>query len=650
MTSDIIFSETLAQAFAQTPISFPGDVEPGHFKRFSPNGKKGDSAGWLRVFPDGDGAVFGNWRDGDSSYTWQRKRDGQNMSDVDLAALRKKAEAARIQAQAERQADYNKAAIKAMKAWTDATPAESHPYLSAKQVKPHGARVIDDTLVIPVYGRSGRIQSLQTIAPDGNKRFMTGGKMADGRYWIGEPKSGSSVIVCEGFATGATIHEATGHPVVVGFNAGNLLPVVQSLHDANPDARIVVCGDDDTKTAGNPGRTKAMQAAKAIKSIAVFPECDGTDFNDMAAERGLQAVADFIRAALEPPPPRFTLLNRRDLAKLPDLEWRIHNVLPMTGIGLVIGQSGAGKSFITIDLLARVSLGLPWFGHDAAACKTVYAALEGRAGIKRRIEAWERQNAQPVPDGFAVVLDGLKLTEPEDVNDLAQAILNAGGQGGLIVIDTLAQASPGSDENSSADMGVLIDSLQRLQSLTGGLVIAVHHLGKDPTRGARGHSSLYAACDTVIAVAKAGSLITVSTDGAVGGKSKDAEPVEHTAELARVVLHTMDDGYEISGACVVEQEAAPRRALPRQPKGGNVKIVWDKLGAMLRDAGDVRPADAPDSLPVGRPAIRLDDAIEKIGPDLPVEARRRTERMRYAITALMNAGQIEHVEGWIWAK
>lgn len=352
--------------------------------------------------------------------------------------------------------------------------------------------------------------------------------------------------------------------------------------------------------------------------------------------------------ATEPPPPRFTLLNRDALRRLPDMDWRIDHVLPRTGIGLIIGQSGAGKSFAAIDLLARVSLGQNWFGHDTRPCKAVYCALEGRAGIKRRIEAWERHYGHEMPDNFAVVLDSLKLTEGDDVHELAHAILEAGGEGGLIVIDTLAQAGPGIDENSSADMGLLIEALQRLQGLTDGMVLAVHHMGKDTSRGARGHSSLYAACDAVLAVSA--SPQTISTDNANGGKSKDAEPVTHGFDLESVTLHITDDGQEIAGAVLVERNSTPKASLPKEPKGGNVKIVWDKLGAMLREAGDIRPSDAPDALPVGRPTVRLDAVIEQIGPQLPVDAKRQTERTNSAITSLINSGHITHMSGWIWCK
>jgi hypothetical protein len=280
----------------------------------------------------------------------------------------------------------------------------------------------------------------------------------------------------------------------------------------------------------------------------------------------------------------------------------------------------------------------------------VYVGLEGRAGIKRRIEAWEAHNGCQVAEGFAVVLDSLKLTEIEDVHDLARAILDAGGQGALIVVDTLAQASPGIDENSSQDMGLVIAALQRLQSLTGGLVLGVHHMGKDTTRGARGHSSLYAACDAVLAVTAGPQGHSVNTATGDGGKSKDAEPISHGFDLARVVLRTLADGHEIAGAAVAEHEHVAVKDLPKVPQGGNQRIVWDALGGKLRKVGDARPQGAPAELPGGRPAVRLEDVIESLSAGLTCEPKRKIERARSALAALINRGLIRQVEGWIWCE
>lgn len=651
MNEKTLFCASLPDAFTQVAMTFPNkDAVPGQMLRFSTNGKPTNLAGWLKVFPDGEGAVFGCNREG-TSFAWQqRDQNARPSSRQEPAEARQRAQETGHRAEVARATKYASASLKATAIWQEGIKLDaSHAYLSGKGIMPHHARKDKDgSVMLPVYGPDDSLQSLQFIGEDGSKRFLYQGKMKGGRFLIGE--AGPAIVLAEGFATAAAIHEATGLPCCVAFNAGNLICVAKDIRKKYPDAKIIIAGDDDLRSDGSPntGRIKANEAAQAVGGTAIFPDMGRpADFWDVRHERGDKALTDTFTPATRP---RFKLLCSNELRNLPELEWRIDNVLPMQGIGLIVGQSGAGKSFAAIDLLARVALGLEWFGHETQPCQVVYCALEGRAGIKRRVEAWEQHYAQNMPAGFVVVLDTLKLTAPEDVNELSRAILDAGGAGGLIVIDTLAQASPGIDENSSADMGLLIEALQRLQALTGGLVLAVHHMGKDTSRGARGHSSLYAACDAVLAVAGVKQGRIISTDNANGGKSKDAEPVTHGFGLDAVQLHTTSDGREIWGAVAVEQDACMKAELPKLPKGGNAKIVWDKLGPILREAGDVRPLDAPDALPQGRPAIRLDDAIDKIGPDLPVDAKRRTERMKMAITSLMNAKLIEHHDGWMWCK
>lgn len=643
-----IRTDSLESALNQAGLVPPSSAElaAGCFTRFDdPEGRRGNKSCWVHPFRDGRGAVFGNWRT-DQTYTWQMHLEGQVSSATELQRFRAQAAAARAEASQIREQDYKAAAEQATDMW-DQAQAGDHPYLSRKAVKAHGTRVHGDSLLVPVLDSTGTVQSLQNILPDGAKRFFPGGRVSGGRFWIGVP--GRTLVIAEGFATAAAIHEATGLPVCVAFNAGNLLAVAKDLRASYPAAQIILAADNDVRDDGKPntGLIKAQEAAEAVAGTVAPPEMNRSacDWWDVWHERG-----DAPLKAAFTPQTRFRLLRREDLHKLPELEWRIDGVLPLTGIGLVIGQSGAGKSFVVIDMLARVSLGMPWFEHGVRPCNTVYCALEGRAGIRRRIEAWESFNGEELPDRFSVVVDSLKLTEPGDVHELARAVLDAGGHGGLIVIDTLAQSASGVDENSSADMGSLIDAMQRLQAMTGGLVLAVHHMGKDTTRGARGHSSLYAACDVVLAVAKSSAGAAVSTESCDGGKSKDAEPVSHAFELTRVVLRELEGGDQIAGACVLAGGPAQVARNLKAPKGANARVVWDKLGVMLRDAGDRRPAGAPAALPEGRPAVRLDDALQVIATHLPVDPRRQNERCRAAITSLMNCGLVEHMEGWLWVK
>jgi putative DNA primase/helicase len=116
---------------------------------------------------------------------------------------------------------------------------------------------------------AGTVHSLQTIAPDGNKMFMSGGRIKGCYFGIGKPKG--ALIVCEGFATGASIHECTGHAVAVAFNAGNLEAVAVALRIKYPDFKIIIAADDDHQTPSNPGLTKATAAFKAACASLAVP-------------------------------------------------------------------------------------------------------------------------------------------------------------------------------------------------------------------------------------------------------------------------------------------------------------------------------------------------------------------------------------------
>jgi len=141
---------------------------------------------------------------------------------------------------------------------------------------------------------AGILHSLQTIAPDGGKLFHLGGRVKGCYFGIGKPAG--KLIVCEGFATGASIHEATGAAVAVAFNAGNLEAVALALHQRHPEQTIVIAADDDYKNERNPGLTSAKSAAMAVGGFVVAPlfpagrPANATDFNDLAVSAGLDAV------------------------------------------------------------------------------------------------------------------------------------------------------------------------------------------------------------------------------------------------------------------------------------------------------------------------------------------------------------------------
>lgn len=280
------------EAMTAAGLEAPGVIhDDGVIHRFSPGGKRSNTSAWYVLYGDGVPAgTFGCWRAGLSS-TWCAKSD-QTMTPAERDAHHQRIKAMRAQRDADEAARQRDEADKAGIRWNAATPAGNHPYLVRKGIAAHGIRQDGEVLLVPLRDTAGKLHSLQTITPDGEKRFK--GRMKGCYHAIGKPSG--RIVICEGYATGATIHEATGEAVAVAFNAGNLGPVATALHKAYPGLAIVVAADDDHQTEGNPGLSAAKSAALAVGGFAVVPQFSAerppkaTDFNDLAALAGLDAV------------------------------------------------------------------------------------------------------------------------------------------------------------------------------------------------------------------------------------------------------------------------------------------------------------------------------------------------------------------------
>jgi putative DNA primase/helicase len=196
-------------------------------------------------------------------------------------------EAAKRQRQAEQAETHREAAIKAAQIWSRCKQVIFHDYLRRKGILPFGARIDRyDNLVVPATDGE-KITTLQFIKPSGQKIFLSGGKKRGCYFVIGDDPSADKILICEGFATGATLHMQTRWPVVVAFDAGNLLPVARRIRRTFPAAEIIIAADNDQWTLGNPGLTKARAAALAIGGKLLVPDFTGldtsgkpTDWND----------------------------------------------------------------------------------------------------------------------------------------------------------------------------------------------------------------------------------------------------------------------------------------------------------------------------------------------------------------------------------
>jgi putative DNA primase/helicase len=205
-----------------------------------------------------------------------------------------------------RAAEQRTAAERAMAGWEAAATEGRSEYLERKGVGVHGVRFAEGgALLVPLRDSAGELWNVQRIAPDGEKRFERGGRVMALWHWIG-PDTAEAAIVCEGYATGATLHEASGLPVAIAFHAGNVPKVAGALRRKFPALPLVIAADDDHETAArtgrNPGREAARQAAERAGAAEIAPEGmegEGTDFNDLARQRGAEAVRSTVAEGVE---------------------------------------------------------------------------------------------------------------------------------------------------------------------------------------------------------------------------------------------------------------------------------------------------------------------------------------------------------------
>ncbi|MGD9508350.1 MAG: DUF5906 domain-containing protein [Geminicoccaceae bacterium] len=316
-------------AMARDGIAFNGTpIGDGRLRRFDVEGdRKGSKTGYYTLYLDGYPAgIYGCWKR-NVKFTW--KANGKDLSDFDVAKMMRDVEAARKQREREQAKHQRTAAEDAAMLWASYSEAPpDHPYLVRKQVAPNGARIDGQgRLVLAMCEPGGALWSLQTIAADGEKRFLPGGRKRGCAFLIGEPSD--RIVIAEGFATGASIHEATGLSVAVAFDAGNLEPVARALRERWRHAKIVIAADSDCETREpieNPGVHFAKLAATAIRATVALPawpdgRAEKLDFNDLAVAEGNGAVAAVILAAFLEPASEPEPEVRTEASPVPDEDW-----------------------------------------------------------------------------------------------------------------------------------------------------------------------------------------------------------------------------------------------------------------------------------------------------------------------------------------
>lgn len=524
----------------------------GKIHRFKTNSKgssgAGDKTGWYICYSDNTPAGrFGDWRAGiEVSF---RADIGRKFTAAEEMAHSRRMSEAKAARDAELAKQHEVTEDVVAKIWADCTPAnKDHPYLKKKGICVHGSRVTGDgRLVVPLLNKDGSLSTLQYISTDGGKLYHKGGATG-GKFWsIGNAENPKTIFIAEGFATAATIHEATGSICIVAYSASNIVPVtgiMRETYGATQD--IVIVADNDSSGVGM--RYAEQASAKHGARIVSPPELG--DANDYVANGG-----DLLSLLM--PPKDNWLVPADDLSTQPSpIKWLIKGWIQEEALIMIHGPSGGGKTFMVLDQCLRIaSGGGEWMGHKVKAGSVGYFAGEGHHGLRGRIAAWKQKN-QIGKLNMWVSKSGCDLNTPAGYQRVREALLSLDERPSMIVFDTLHRFLLG-DENSAQDTKSMLDACAALMMEFGCTVVLVHHTGvsAETQHRARGSSAWRGALDIEISVAPGDENKPMQISQK---KSKDAEltlDVYATLEKIAITGWIDEDGDQVYSAVLSPTDA-----------------------------------------------------------------------------------------------
>lgn len=475
----------------------PSTIHHGRIVRFSRIGGR-DRDSFYKVFDSGV-AIIGDWHErGTDGRPIKHifRPEGVSISQADIDK--------EVRAFLESQEMTQAVEAENCRRLYDSLPpvSESFGYLSAKGVRPcKGLKMDGQNVIAPFMDSDLSISTLETIFPDGQKRWHKGAKKQGCFFPIGFEEGSlfdKKCYLVEGLATGLSVHEATGTPVVVAGDCGNLVAVAKLF------PRATVIADHDPLT-GNAGLKSAKKTG--LPYILIVDEKDPQkpcDANDFAKAHGVDALKGFIDGH-QPKKEGLFVDTLAWLSEDFDTEELVEGWLPKGEalIGL-FGNSGAGKTFLALDLALTLATGLPsWQGQQTLGNRlnVGYFCAEGFRNFKKRVIGWlkyHNMTPQDIADTFHATNVTMGMDEDENLERLKVAILDS-GRLDFIIIDTLNRYMTG-NENDTADSTKMINSFGVLSKLCSCPVCYLTHKGvsKDASDRQRGSSVWLAACDLSI--------------------------------------------------------------------------------------------------------------------------------------------------------
>jgi phage/plasmid primase-like uncharacterized protein len=469
---EIQLRNAMAQNGIEPPDTFYFD---GRVHRFHGGGKnKHDKTCWYVLFRDPIPAgSFGDWRLGSSIIF--RADTGRELTSAEQIALTNRQHEAKKLRDEELERERKSASETAELIWnrTSQIADASHPYLERKRINHHGARVTGDgRLIVPLMDESGKITSLQYISSDGEKRYHPSGE-TKGKFWvIGEPSD--TIYIAEGFATSASIYEATECMTIIAYSASNLVPVTEIIRKQFPLSKVIIVADNDASGVG----LKYADQASAKYGARVITPPDLGDANDYVNNGG------DLKGLLIPNSNGLTLLdadNMAENAKAPD--YIINNILENDSHGLIVAQSQCFKTFMALHICHCICTGNSFFGNAIfKPGKVIYVCGEGKGALARRLRGLKLKYGG-FNNNLLILEQRIGIDDNIDMSALNKLIEEH--KPVLVVFDTFASLVTNTDENSNKEVGMAINLIRSTCSDAGASSMAIHHTGKVGT-SARG--------------------------------------------------------------------------------------------------------------------------------------------------------------------
>jgi hypothetical protein len=367
---------------------------------------------------------------------------------------------------------------------------------------------------------------------------------------------------------------------------------------------------------------------------------------DAADLKPIEPPAEVFDTAPPSGKPRLELVQWDDLPELA-VTWLIKDFLPAGGMAALYGKPGSYKSFMALYLAAAVATGADAFGRATTQGDVIYIAGEGGSGLKKRRDAFDKHYGLAPGTRVFFLRSQLNLRSTmDDAKALVDAVRAISLKPALVIVDTLARAFAGGNENASEDMGAFIVVIGHLQAaLDGAAVLLVHHSGKDEARGMRGHSSLYGAVDTELEVVKLSADDAKHRTGKMTvTKQKDGEDGYSLAYRLEFVSLARIDPTEGSLVVVPDDTAGEDKGGERAVRG-NAKILLDALDRAIEEAGQTVGLS---QIPQGMRCVRVSIWREYFYQMSTNDRDTLRKTWSRATTRLLESGTCGTWGEWVW--